>query len=406
MPAMPATALIVIDVQTALFDSQPRPFEADAVLARINRLTAAARAAGVPVVWVQHETASETLAFNSPGWALPEALHTATGDARFRKTTPDSFWRTGLAEWLAAHGVQHLVICGYASEYCVDTSTRRAAALGFAVTLAADAHTTHDKPHAGAALIRAHHTATLCALSSFEGKISARAAADIAFAPAVQSVSGAPHATRAPHANMVQHAHQLDALYGQPGETSLRKESAVLTPPYRALLAASPLVVLATSGPGGLDASPRGDPGTALVVQDERTLLLPDRRGNQRIDSLRNILADPRVALLCLIPGRNETLRINGRATLSTDPALIERLAMDGHPPVSVVVIHIELVFFQCARALLRAQLWNPATWPDPGTLPSAGQMLSATSGRGLANPFDAAGYDAALPQRQRESLY
>jgi hypothetical protein len=138
------------------------------------------------------------------------------------------------------------------------------------------------------------------------------------------------------------------------------------------------------------------------MVHDERTLLLPDRRGNQRIDSLRNIAADPRVALLCLVPGTSETLRINGRAVLSTDPALCSRLAVDGKLPATVVVITIETVFFQCARALLRSQLWNPATWPERAALPTAGQMLTAAS----AGRFDGAGYDAALPARQRGSLY
>lgn len=394
---MPNTALIVIDVQNALFQPEPRPFEADAVLLRINQLTAAARAAGVPVVWVQHERENHALAHGSPGWALPDALHTDSADVRVRKTTPDAFLRTGLSGWLAARGLQQLVICGYATEYCIDTSTRRAAGLGFAVTLAADAHTTHDKAHASGALIRVHHNATLPALSSFGVPIQALPSAAITFEPD-------PAAAPAPH--QVRQLAELAALYGQPAETSLRKESPVLTPAYQAMLAASPLVVLATSGPGGLDASPRGDPGSAVVVQDERTLLLPDRRGNQRLDSLRNLMDDPRVALLCLIPGRNETLRINGRATLSTDPALRQRLAMDGKLPITVLVVQIEVVYFQCARALQRAQLWNPAAWPDLGQQPSAGQLLASGSGHGFTSPFDGAAYDAALPLRQRDSLY
>lgn len=205
----------------------------------------------------------------------------------------------------------------------------------------------------------------------------------------------------------VQTEAQLLALYGQPGEAALRKESSTLTAPYRALLQASPFVVLATSGPGGLDASPRGDPAPALVVQDARTLLLPDRRGNHRLDSLRNILADPRVALLCMVPGSSETLRINGRARLSTDPVLLASLAVHGKAPATVVVIEIDTVYFQCARALMRSQLWDAGTWPDRATLPSAGQMLSAAA---AASPeggsFDGAAYDAALPARQRGSLY
>lgn len=391
---MTPTALIVIDVQNALFQPEPRPFEADAVIARIRLLTVAARSAGVPVVWVQHERAGSALAWDSPGWALPDALQARDSDARLRKTTPDAFLGTGLDDWLRARGVRQLVVCGYASEYCIDTSTRRAAALGFAVTLAADAHTTHDKPHASAALIRAHHNATLPGLA-FGPVIKVLATEAIAF-------EATPPAKVDADAHQVTDPAQLAALYGQPSEAALRKESDTLTAPYAALLAASPCVVLATSGPGGLDASPRGDWPTALVVQDAQTLLLPDRRGNHRLDSLRNILSDPRVALLCLIPGRSETLRINGRAAVSTDPALCVRLAVDGKQPACVVVIHIETVYFQCARALLRSRLWQAETWPAADSLPSAGAMLSAASG----GSFDGAAYDRALPLRQKDSLY
>lgn len=388
------TALVLIDLQHALIDVDPRPDDAALVIDRVNALAARARAAGVPVLWVQHEsvTPGHALGHGSPGWALAHDLQTGADDLFFRKSTPDSFLRTGLGDWLAAHGIAHVVIAGYASEFCIDTSTRRAAALGLAVTLAADAHTTHDKPHASGALIRAHHTATLTSLTSFDRPISARPAAQIAFTAAV---ADAPD-----HA--VGHLAQLTALYGTPSEAALIKEADHLTDGYLALLQASPFVVLATTGPKGLDASPRGDPAPALVVQDRRTLLLPDRRGNHRLDSLRNIVADPRVALLCLVPGTSETLRIRGRAHLSTDPALLQRLAVDGKPPASVVVLQIERVYFQCARALLRSGLWQPATWPDRSSLPSAGRLLTEAS----QGAFDGAAYDAALPARQQSSLY
>ena len=394
---MPRSALIVIDVQCALFDPAPRPFEADLVIQRINQLTAAARAAGVPVVWVQHETARPPLQAHSAGWALPAALHTAPTDHRVRKTTPDSFLRTGLADWLAAREIDHLVLCGYATEFCVDTTTRRAAALGYHVSLVADGHTTHDKPHASAAHIRAHHNATLPAISSFGPPIRAVATADLTFE--TQTLAAPPDPTQ----HRVHSLAQLATLYGQPGEASLRKETTALTAPYRALLQASPLVVLATSGPGGLDASPRGDAGCAVTVQDEHTLLLADRRGNQRLDSLRNILADPRVALLCLVPGRSETLRINGRAHISTDPALLQRLVVDGKPPATVLVIQIETVYYQCARALLRAQLWLPEHWPAASSLPSSGQMQSAARS---TEKIDPEAYDRSRPPLTRDLLY
>lgn len=194
---------------------------------------------------------------------------------------------------------------------------------------------------------------------------------------------------------------QLAALYGEPGEASLRKETDRIHPVYRAMIEASPFVVLATSGPDGLDASPRGDPAGFVTVEDDRTLLLPDRRGNNRLDTLRNIVADPRVALLFLIPGMGETLRVNGRAAISVEPALLERFAVQDKAPRSVLIIEVERVFFQCARAILRSGLWRPAPARSELGLPTVGAMLSAITG-----DFDGETYDRELPQRQRATLY
>ncbi|MBO9329078.1 isochorismatase family protein [Achromobacter xylosoxidans] len=175
------SALIVIDVQRALFETSPAPAEAATIIGRINKLAGRARAAGAPVVYVQHESAGGAMVHGLPGWELDERLEPAPGDIRICKTTPDSFLRTGLADALSRAGVKELVVCGYASEFCVDTTVRRAAALGYPVTLAADAHTTHDKPHAAGAQIRAHHNATLSSISSFGVKIAAVATAQITF---------------------------------------------------------------------------------------------------------------------------------------------------------------------------------------------------------------------------------
>lgn len=194
----------------------------------------------------------------------------------------------------------------------------------------------------------------------------------------------------------------LEALFGTVGEASLRKEVGYLHPAYRQWMEASPFAVLATAGPDGLDASPRGDPAGLVTVQDERTLLLPERRGNNRVDSLRNILADPRVALLFLIPGVGETLRVNGRARISVDPELLQRLAMDGTPPKCVLVIGVDTVFFQCARAMQRSKLWAGPEAHAGKPVPSAGTMLQALTDAGI----DGAEYDRALPKRQRETLY
>ena len=194
----------------------------------------------------------------------------------------------------------------------------------------------------------------------------------------------------------------LEALYGEVNPNSLAKETPRLTSAYRAWIEAAPFFALATSGPGGLDCSPRGDaPGQAFHVVDDTTLWIPDRRGNNRIDTLRNIVADPRVALLFFIPGINETVRINGEAVISVSPALTSRFAVDGKAPRCVLIVAIRAVYFQCARALIRSRLWDPATCRDAGSVPTAGEMT-----RSGQPDFDAAAYDAALRPRQLASLY
>ena len=175
------SALLVIDVQRGLFDKHPRPDEADAVVDRINALAARARSAGVPVVFVHHESEDGELDYGCESWKLEQRLNFQPGDATLRKSTPDSFLRTDLSALLAAWKTTRLVVCGYASEFCVDTTVRRAAALGFSVVIASDAHTTHDKSHASAATIRAHHNATLSDIESFGPVISAVDSLQIGF---------------------------------------------------------------------------------------------------------------------------------------------------------------------------------------------------------------------------------
>ena len=194
----------------------------------------------------------------------------------------------------------------------------------------------------------------------------------------------------------------LEALYGSVNEVSALKEISYLHPHYAAFVKASPFAVLATVGPHGLDASPRGDPAGFVEIADDRTLLLADRRGNNRIDSLRNILADPRVALLFLVPGIGETLRVNGTAEISVDPALLARFALAGKLPRSMLVVHIESVFFQCSRALIRSELWNPDRHILRQSLPSTGEILAAVTHHRI-NPET---YDRELPSRVKATLY
>ncbi len=195
---------------------------------------------------------------------------------------------------------------------------------------------------------------------------------------------------------------ELALRFDAPAAPSLTKETSFVHPVYRALIEASPFFALATSGPGGLDVSPRGNAPGFVVVEDDKTLLLPERRGNNRIDSLRNIVADPRVALLFLVPGKGETLRVNGRAVIVADPDVLERFAVEGKAPRCVIAVDVETVYFQCARAILRSKLWDGGAAARPAALPTAGQMLAALS----CGSFDGAAYDDALPERQRSTLY
>ena len=211
-----------------------------------------------------------------------------------------------------------------------------------------------------------------------------------------------PHDTTPDDPHRVTSTAQLEALLGPLSPASVHKEIDHVHPLYRQLIEASPFAVLATSGPGGLDASPRGDPPGFVTVQDERTLLLPERRGNQRADSLRNLVADPRVALLFLVPGLGETLRVNGRARISVAPDLLQRFAVQGKPPLCVLVIAVESIYFQCARAIQRASLWQPAPARAQLDLPTPGAILAALTQGG----FDGATYDRELPGRQRATLY
>jgi hypothetical protein len=175
-----------------------------------------------------------------------------------------------------------------------------------------------------------------------------------------------------------------------------------LTPHYRALIEASPFLLLATAGPEGLDCSPRGDAHDLVHIVDNKTLVIPDRRGNNRVDSLRNIVRDPRVALLFLIPGSGTTVRVNGQAIVTADATLLEPLAVEGKVPRSAIVLTIETVYFQCARAVLRAELWNPQRHADPTQIPSPGAILHHMT----EGAIEGQKYDLEWPDRAKLSLW
>ena len=203
--------------------------------------------------------------------------------------------------------------------------------------------------------------------------------------------------------HIIETAEGLRHCYGEPSELALRKSLDRLDRHCRRFIALSPFVVLASAGADGrVDCSPRGDPAGFVAVLDERTLLLPDRRGNNRVDSLTNVLENPHVGMLFMIPGVDETLRLNGRATLTTDPVHLEPLAVNGRTPRSGLLIEVEEVFLQCTKALVRARLWATESRVDrKSALPSFGRMIADHAGLS-----DGEAIDRRLRAKARETLY
>lgn len=195
---------------------------------------------------------------------------------------------------------------------------------------------------------------------------------------------------------------QLEGLYGQAMLTSIAKEIDHVNAGYRKLIEASPFVTIATSGPEGLDCSPKGDAPGFVRVLDDRTLCIPDRPGNNRLDGYRNILRDPRIALLFLIPGIGETLRVNGRGEISLDPELMQAAAVNGKPPRSVLVVHVETVYFHCSKAIARSKLWSEQSKVERGSLPSTGTLIAELTEGKLGGES----YDRELPGRIEKMLY
>ena len=196
---------------------------------------------------------------------------------------------------------------------------------------------------------------------------------------------------------------ELERLYSDaPYGPAVFKETDRVTPQYRKLIEAAPFCVVATCGPEGLDCSPRGDPPGFVRVVDEHTLIIPDRRGNNRIDSLRNLVRDSRVALLFLIPGVGETMRVIGRAKICTDPKLTESFTMNGKVPRCVLIVTVEKAYFQCTKAIIRAKLWDEASKVDRKNLPTPGAILAELTGGKMGGPE----HDRLVPQRIKETIY
>ena len=202
--------------------------------------------------------------------------------------------------------------------------------------------------------------------------------------------------------NLIKDITQLDALYGDASPRSLTKEIDALNSQYQSFIEASPFMAVATVGMEGLDCSPRGEQGSVVRVVDANRIQFADRRGNNRLDTLRNIVEDDRIALLFLVPGIGETMRVNGRATISIAPELIEAFTVDGKSPKTVVEVKVERVYFQCSKALVRSGIWDSDIARSFGDVPSAGEMLAATTN----DSFDALEYDRMLEKRYSDELW
>jgi len=195
---------------------------------------------------------------------------------------------------------------------------------------------------------------------------------------------------------------QLERLYGEPRPVAVLKEVEEITPSYAKLIEAAPFVAIATSGPEGLDCSPKGDPAGFIRILDKKTLAIPDRPGNNRIDGMRNLVRDPRIALLFLIPGVGETLRVNGRAAISVDPDLLQSFAIGGKLPRAVMVVTVERIYFHCSKAIVRSKLWSESTKIERASLPSTGTIIAELSN----GKFGGESYDREAPARIQAELY
>ena len=205
------------------------------------------------------------------------------------------------------------------------------------------------------------------------------------------------------NSHLITTTEELEAAFPEtPLANAITKELDHVNASYRALIEAAPFFALATSGPEGLDCSPRGDPAGFVRVADEKTLIIPDRRGNNRIDSFRNIVRDPRVALMFMIPGCGEVIRVIGNAVISADPRLCGEFTLNGKTPKVVLIVTVERVYYQCPKALVRSKLWEPATWIDRKALPTSGKILAEITG----GRHDADKHDREYPERLKATIY
>lgn len=197
----------------------------------------------------------------------------------------------------------------------------------------------------------------------------------------------------------------LESIYGKPVDSSLWKEIDHINEHYQKFIEASPFLILATYGEKGVDCSPRGDPAGFVRVLDRKSILIPDRRGNNRLDSLRNILDNPQVGLIFLVPNAGETIRVSGIAEIIIDKDLCQSFSMNGKPASSVLKVTVEKAYFQCQKAMARSKLWESSTYPERADLPTAGEMVEQFS-KTIGTEFDGQAYDRNYPERMKKTIY
>lgn len=203
----------------------------------------------------------------------------------------------------------------------------------------------------------------------------------------------------------IQSISELESVYGEPMLGTDWKEIDHINDHYRQFIEKSPFLILATQGEKGIDCSPRGDPAGFVRIVNERCIQMPDRRGNNRLDSLRNIVSNPEVGLIFLIPNIGETIRLSGNAEILVDQDLCESFALKGKPASSVLSINVDKVYFQCPKALVRSKLWDASSRVDRCELPSNGAMIKVFAEQNEAE-FDAQKYDHDYPDRLKKTMY
>ena len=383
----PSTALLLVDYQTGFDDPRWGTRNHPDAETRALRLLAHARDDGWQVVVVRHDSVEpeSSLRPGQPGNDLKAGFDPRPGEWLISKSVHSAFIGTELEARLRECGITRVVVAGITTDQCVSTTARMANNLGFAVTLVEDACCCFaleapDGRTVGATALHQAHIATL--------------AAEFADVLTLAQLTGEPSDSR----------FDLRAVLPEPSELVRRKVLPHLDAHMRAFIALSPMVMLGSHDAcGEADVSPRGDPPGFVQVVDSTTLLLPERPGNRRVDTIRNVLETGEIGLLFLIPGVMDTLRVNGHAELVSDPAVLATMAIQGKVPQFALQVRVREAYLHCARCTHRSNFWDVGHWPDAAALPHLAQMLASQVG---IDGLDAAALQADLDMMYEKNLY